>query len=318
MEYRLLGRTGLTVSRLCFGTLTMGPLQSNLPLAEGAALLEEAYGYGVNFWDTAEHYQNYDYLRLALKKLQVLPVIATKSYAYDREGARASLEKARREMDIDIVPLFLLHEQESALTLKGHQEALDFFLEAKAKGIIGAVGLSTHTIAAVRAAADWGGIDVLHAIVNYRGIGIKDGTIEEMLAALARAYQNGLGIYGMKALGGGHLIASAEKAFDFVLNCSELHSFAVGISSSEELLVNLHYLRGSKPPSEIAQRLARKKRRLEIEEWCIGCGACVENCPQGALYLEETEPPRAAVDASRCILCGYCGAYCPEFCIKIF
>ncbi|NMB34932.1 MAG: 4Fe-4S binding protein [Firmicutes bacterium] len=318
MDYRLLGRTGLTVSRLCFGTLTMGPLQSNLPLAEGAALLEEAYDYGINFWDTAEHYRNYDYLRLALKKLQTLPVIATKSYAYDREGARASLEKARREMDIDIVPLFLLHEQESALTLKGHQEALDFFLEAKAKGLIKAVGLSTHTIAAVRAAADWEGIDVLHAIVNYRGIGIKDGTIEEMLAALARAYQNGLGIYGMKALGGGHLIATAEKAFDFVLNRPELHSFAVGISSPEELLVNLHYLRGTKPPPETAQRLARKKRRLEIEEWCIGCGACVENCPQGALHLEEAEPPRAVVDASRCILCGYCGAYCPEFCIKIF
>ncbi len=318
MEYRLLGRTGLTVSRLCFGTLTMGPLQSNLPLAEGAALLEEAYACGVNFWDTAEHYRNYDYLRLALKKLQTLPVITTKSYAYDREGARASLEKARREMDIDIVPIFLLHEQESALTLKGHQEALDFFLEAKAKGLIKAVGISTHTVAAVRAAAVWEGLDVLHAIVNYKGIGIKDGTIEEMLAALAQAYQNGLGIYGMKALGGGHLIATAEKALGFVLNLEELHSIAVGISSPEELLVNLHYCQGLKPPPETAQKLARKKRRLEIEEWCIGCGTCVENCPQGALYLQKTMPPRAAVDASRCILCGYCGAYCPEFCIKIF
>ena len=318
MEYRLLGRTSLTVSRLCFGTLTLGPLQSNLSLEEGAALLEEAYSCGVNFWDTAEHYRNYDYLRLALKKMQTLPVIATKSYAYDREGARASLEKARREMDIDIVPLFLLHEQESALTLKGHQEALDFFLEAKTKGLIKAVGISTHTVAAARAAADWDGIDVLHAIVNYRGIGIKDGTIEEMLAAIARAYQNGLGIYGMKALGGGHLIAAAEKALNFVLNLEELHSFAVGISSSEELLVNLHYCQGLKPPLEIAQKLALKKRRLEIEEWCIGCGACVENCPQGALFLEKTEPARAAVDASRCILCGYCGAYCPEFCLKIF
>lgn len=318
MEYRLLGRTGLTVSRLCFGTLTLGPLQSNLPLEEGAALLEEAYRCGVNFWDTAEHYRNYDYLRLALKKLQTLPMIATKSYAYDREGARASLEKARREMDIDVIPLFLLHEQESALTLKGHQEALDFFLEAKAKSLIKTVGISTHTVAAVQAAADWDGIDVLHAIVNYRGIGIKDGTIEEMLAAITRAYQNGLGIYGMKALGGGHLIATAEKAFDFVLGLEELHSCAVGISSLEELLVNIHFFQGLRPPLGTAQKLARKKRRLEIEEWCIGCGTCVENCPQGALFLEKTEPPRAIVDHSRCILCGYCGAYCPEFCIKIF
>jgi predicted aldo/keto reductase-like oxidoreductase len=318
LEYRLLGRTGLRVSRLCFGTLTLGPLQSNLSLEEGAGLLEEAYRCGINFWDTAEHYQNYNYLRLALKKIQTLPVITTKTYAYDREGAQASFEKARREMDIDIVPIFLLHEQESALTLKGHQEALDFFLEAKAKGLIKAVGISTHTVAAARAAVDLGYIDVLHAIVNYKGIGIKDGTLEDMLAALARACKSGLGIYGMKALGGGHLIPEAEKALNFVKNLDELHSFAVGISSSEELMVNLHYCQGLKPPPEITQRLSLKKRHLEIEEWCIGCGSCVENCPQGALYLEKNEPVRAAVDTSRCILCGYCGAYCPEFCMKIF
>ncbi|HHX74544.1 MAG TPA: aldo/keto reductase, partial [Firmicutes bacterium] len=36
MEYRILGKTGIHVSRLCFGTLTLGPLQSNLPLEQGA------------------------------------------------------------------------------------------------------------------------------------------------------------------------------------------------------------------------------------------------------------------------------------------
>lgn len=318
LEYRLLGKTGLRVSRLCFGTLTLGPLQAHLPLEEGAALLAEAYRCGINFWDTAEHYQNYAYLRLALKKIQTLPVIATKTYAYDRAGAQASFEKARREMDIDTVPIFLLHEQESALTLKGHREALDFFLEAKAKGLIGAVGISTHTVAAVRAAAEAGHLDVLHALINYKGIGIKDGTVEDMLKALSGAYKKGLGIYGMKALGGGHLISTAEKALKFVKNLKELHSFAVGMASSEELLVNLHYCQGLKPPPEIEARLSLKKRRLEIEEWCIGCGSCVEKCPQGALSLEKEEPVRAVVDPERCILCGYCGAYCPEFCIKIF
>lgn len=60
-------------------------------------------------------------------KIKDLPVITTKTYAYDRKGALASLEKARREMDVDIIPIFMLHEQESALTLQGHKEALDFF-----------------------------------------------------------------------------------------------------------------------------------------------------------------------------------------------
>lgn len=49
MEYRVLGKTGIRVSRLCFGTLTLGPLQSDLTLKEGVRLLETALDLGVNF-----------------------------------------------------------------------------------------------------------------------------------------------------------------------------------------------------------------------------------------------------------------------------
>ena len=49
MEYRTLGKTGLSVSHLCFGVLTIGPLQANLPLAEGVALLEYAASRGSIF-----------------------------------------------------------------------------------------------------------------------------------------------------------------------------------------------------------------------------------------------------------------------------
>ena len=323
MEYRSLGKTGLRVSRLCFGTLTLSPLQAALPPEEGAELLSEAYSWGINFWDTAELYANYDTLRLAIKKIGQLPVLTTKTYAYNREDARSSLEKARRELDLDIIPIFLLHEQESALTLQGHKEALDFFCEAKARGIVRAVGFSCHTVAAASAATQFEEIDVIHPIVNYKGIGIKDGTVDEMLEAIGRAAAAGIGVYGMKPLGGGHLLADVEKAINFVKGIEQLDSFAIGIAGLEELEADLHYFRGTKPPPAIAEKLAGKKRRLQIEDWCVGCGSCVQSCPQGALSLEETAGEiagqfRAAVDASRCILCGYCGASCPEFCLKIF
>lgn len=319
MEYRSLGKTGLIVSRLCFGTLTLSPLQVALPPEEGAELLKEAYNYGINFWDTAELYANYQTLRLAIKKIGDLPVLTTKTYAYTREDARSSLEKARLELDLDVIPIFLLHEQESLLTLQGHKEALDFFCEAKARGIIKAVGFSCHTVAAVRAALQLEEIDVIHPIINYKGVGIKDGTIDEMLEATRHVASAGIGIYGMKPLGGGHLLSDVKKAIDFVKNIEYLHSFALGIGCLEELEADLHYFRGTRPPRAIAEKLASKKKRLVIEDWCIGCGTCVQSCPQGALYLEETAGQlRAAVDASRCILCGYCGASCPEFCLKIF
>jgi ferredoxin len=185
--------------------------------------------------------------------------------------------------------------------------------------VIRAVGFSCHTVAAARAATQFEEIDVIHPIVNYKGVGIKDGTVAEMLEAISRAAAAGIGVYGMKPLGGGHLLADVEKAIHFVKGIEQLDSFAIGIAGSDELEADLHYFRGTKPPPGIAKKLAGKKRKLQIEDWCVGCGTCVQTCPQGALCLEETAGQfRAAVDASRCILCGYCGASCPEFCLKIF
>ena len=57
MEYRELGDTGILVSRVCFGSLTLGPLCANLSLAEGRDLLLEAFKLGVTFIDSAEQYR---------------------------------------------------------------------------------------------------------------------------------------------------------------------------------------------------------------------------------------------------------------------
>ena len=54
MIYHELGRTGINVSKLCFGSLTMGPFQRNLTPAQGAVLFECAFSHGVNFVDTAD------------------------------------------------------------------------------------------------------------------------------------------------------------------------------------------------------------------------------------------------------------------------
>jgi aryl-alcohol dehydrogenase-like predicted oxidoreductase len=53
MEYRNLGRTDLSVSALCLGTMTFGQQNSE---AEGHAQLDYAFSRGVNFLDTAEMY----------------------------------------------------------------------------------------------------------------------------------------------------------------------------------------------------------------------------------------------------------------------
>src|SRR5215469_13969526 len=53
MEYIHLGRTGLTVSRLCLGTMNFGPLTSP---QDAHAIMDRAHELGINFFDTANRY----------------------------------------------------------------------------------------------------------------------------------------------------------------------------------------------------------------------------------------------------------------------
>ena len=94
MEKKKLGNTNIEVSRLCFGSLTMGPLQTNLSPAEGGELLLYGFENGINFIDTAELYETYKHIKHALKYWdRDKVIIATKSYAYSRETAENSLKK---------------------------------------------------------------------------------------------------------------------------------------------------------------------------------------------------------------------------------
>lgn len=314
MIYTQLGQIPFKVSRICFGALTIGPLQANLSLSEGADVIRTAFDYGINFIDTAEMYLTYPYIKEALKGINSDIVIATKSYAYTKELMAKSLEKARKELDRDVIEIFMLHEQESDLTLKGHWEAMEFLLNAKAKGIVGAVGISTHAVEGVTAASKIKEIDVIHPMLNKKGIGIIDGDINKMTEAVQQAFKEGKGIYGMKAIGGGNLIGNVQQALEWAFQFEWAHSIAIGMKTPAEVHVNVAWLLGEQPDEEILRQVKLEKRKLHIEDWCSGCGACVQGCPQKALEIVNK---KATVDIENCVLCGYCGAYCPDFCIKV-
>lgn len=315
MEYRFLGNTGIKVSRLCFGGLTVGPLQANLSPEAGGEIMAEAFRQGVNFIDTAELYGTYAHIKKALALYKDNPiVVATKSYAYDEETAKRSVDLALTSMDLDRLDIFLLHEQESEHTMRGHEGALKYYLKMKEQGIIKAVGISTHTIRAVKAAAKLPEIDVIHPIINKTGLGIQDGPLEDMLEALKIAKANGKGIYGMKPLGGGNLIHSAEECFRFVLDLPILDSIAVGMQTKEEVLANIMVFSGRTVPRAIQNSISNHLRKLHIDFWCEKCCKCIDHCSHGALSIKEDG---IHIDRELCVLCGYCSSYCPNFCIKI-
>ena len=91
----VLGKTGIEVSRLCFGALTMSPLQCDMPPERGAELILYAYERGVDFVDTAEYYRNYAHIKPALARAPSIKV-AAKAYCYDRKTAAESFENAMR------------------------------------------------------------------------------------------------------------------------------------------------------------------------------------------------------------------------------
>lgn len=92
MKYKKLGRTGLVVSELCFGTMTFGgsggiwSAMGGLNVEDSAALVRDSFAGGINFFDTANVYANgmsERHLGAAIKSLG-LPrdelVIATKAF----------------------------------------------------------------------------------------------------------------------------------------------------------------------------------------------------------------------------------------------
>lgn len=312
-----LGGTGISVSPLCFGTLPFSPLLGYAGGAERAgAVLSRAYDLGVNFIDTAQLYDNYALLRT---KRDI--VIASKTYAYTKEGAIEAAEEARRGLNRDVIDIFLLHEQESIHTLRGHAPALEALYDLKARGAVRAVGLSTHHVAGVYAAVS-AGLDVVHPLLNIEGLGIADGSRGDMEKAVNAAADAGIGVYIMKALGGGHLFRRAREALAYASGRG--HSLALGMRDIPEVEAAAAFFQTGILP-ELAEHTPRA---LHIAGWCTGCGRCVEACPSDALTVKGgkavlragvgEEPCRTPAAAhGRCVLCGYCGAACPDFCVKV-
>jgi len=315
MKKVALGTTGLYITPLIYGTLPLGPLQAGLSPAEGGKLIRHALELGVNMLDTAELYETYPHIRAGIEGFGGELYIASKTHAPDAPLARAHVERALRELGRERLDLVLLHGARIADPFVERAEVLAELLRMKEEGKIAHVGLSSHFIAAIRKAADHPEIEVVHPLINRIGMGILDGTAEEMAAAIRACSRRGAGVYAMKALAGGNLIAQARASIRYVLDLPGVHAIALGMLSEEEIEANLALVSGGTTDEAVWQQLERKRRKLRImERFCKGCGMCVPACTNDALSLRDG---KAHVDDAACILCGYCGAACPEFIIRV-
>ncbi len=58
---------------------------------------------------------------------------------------------------------------------------------------------------------------------------------------------------------------------------------------------------------------SEKRKRLKIDENCVGCGLCVKKCPVGNLYLKD----KRATPLGKCVLCYRCVNLCPKRAIRL-
>jgi len=317
MKRVYLGNTKLSVSRIGMGVMPIGPNQLSLPLAEGAAIVRYALERGIDFLDTAQYYKTYPYIKEALKGTGFEPVISSKSLTPEYEGMMEAIEDARMSLDRDVIDIFLMHELRSG-GFKQRERAWEALNDAKAKGIVKAIGISTHNIDVADEISEVEECDVVFPLINYAGLGIRKGseagTAEEMLKAIEKCSRQGKGIYAMKAFGGGNLTVTYQKALDFVCSKDYIDSIMIGFGSERDIDDIIDYIEGNMAP-DYNPDVSGKKIIVE-ESNCEGCGTCMSMCESEALFFNERG--LAQIDETKCLTCGYCAPACPSRAIIMY
>ena len=218
MQYTKLGSTGLTVSRLCLGTMTFG-LQVDEPASH--AILDHAAEGGITFIDTADVYplggsvatvgRTEEIVGRWLKDKRQRFIVATKAVGrtgaaeWDQGASRKHLldavEASLRRLGIDYIDLYQLHADDRATPLDETLEALHTLVQ---HGKVRYVGISN--VLAYRLARALGRSDVLKA-VRYVSVqpryNLLFREIERELLPLA--LEEGLGVIPYNPLAGGLL-----------------------------------------------------------------------------------------------------------------
>jgi 1-deoxyxylulose-5-phosphate synthase len=241
-----LGHTGLRVSRMGVGTGTNGWAHRSEQTALGieglASLLCEAYSLGVNFWDAADQYGSHPHVAEALKQVPRDKVIlTTKTTAKRERKVTSDIERFLKELNTDVLDIVLLHGLTAHNWPTRMDNAMAALTKAKEVGKIRAVGMSCHSLGALRAAVNDGWSDVVLVRINYAGVRM-DGQPAEVTPIIRQLYDAGKGLYAMKALGCGELTGDVKRALSYVLGLGTVHALSIGTSTRGQLHENVRLM----------------------------------------------------------------------------
>ena len=314
MQYTVLGKTGLRVSKVAFGAL---PIQ-RISTEEAVRILRKAYENGINFFDTARAYtDSEEKVGKALSDVRKNIVIATKTHAADAKTMREHLETSLEKLKTDYIDIYQFHNPKNIRSEK-FMEMLEEAKKAKKEGRIRFISITNHTADIAKEAIATGYYDTLQ--YPFSSIS-SQGDYEITLMCK----EQNMGFIAMKALCGG-LIADVEAAFAFLWQYDHVVPIW-GIQKEEELDQFLSLSKNPPAYDDEMKRRVEKDREELAGSFCRSCGYCLPcavgiDIPQAARmkFLLRRAPYRQFLTdewnekmhkIEECIECYECSERCP-------
>jgi aryl-alcohol dehydrogenase-like predicted oxidoreductase len=230
VEQRVLGRSGVAVSRIVLGCGNFGGIGSKPSLFgqgttrdEAFALLDAAWDVGVTTLDTADAYgggrsESYigEWLRTRASDVRDRVVIVTKTFNPMAEGADRGLSRARirrqvvsslERLGLDRLPLYMAHDFDPDVP---QEETLAAFDELVREGTVGAVGASNFTAEQVAEALE---LSALEGLTRYEWVQNAFSLLEQgdRQTMFPLCHEHGLGYAPFGPLAGGWLTGKYRR-----------------------------------------------------------------------------------------------------------
>ena len=242
-----LGRSGVKVSRLAFGTGSFsGQVQRALGQDGFTRLVRHAYDSGIRFFETAESYgEMHKMLGIALKGLprdsyQLMTKVTTK----DGVDPRQKFDELRTLANTEYFDIMLLHWQHTASWPADTARWQDAILEVQSRKVVLGHGASVHGLPALRRVPDNDWLQVAMIRVNHTGksMDAEDyatqglGNVPQVVTHVQKVRKEGMGVIAMKLAGEGTFNREdRQKAMRFAFQNAGVDCVTVGYKSPAEV-----------------------------------------------------------------------------------
>ncbi|HXB72449.1 MAG TPA: aldo/keto reductase [Candidatus Acidoferrales bacterium] len=247
-DWVTLGKSGVKVTRLAFGTGTMsGRVQRELGQEEFTRQVRYAYDHGIRFFETSETYgEMHKMLGVALKGIP-RDTYRFMSKVTTREGVnpQEKIDELRKLANTDYFDVMLMHYQHVGTWPADTVRWQDGILEAKSKKAVVGHGASVHGLPALRQFPGNKWLEIAMIRMNHNGtkMDAEDyntngaGNVSEVVTHLKQVHTEGMGVISMKLVGEGAFTTRADRqaAMRFAFNHAGVDSVTVGFKNTAEI-----------------------------------------------------------------------------------